>query len=249
MSKKVYFISDLHLGSKIFSNHREREQFIINWLNSIKKDCSALYLLGDIFDFWFEYKYVVPKGHLRFLAKLAEFTDEGIPVHFFSGNHDVWAFGYLHDECGVILHNSKTEICEMDGLKIMLGHGDGLDTKDKKYLFLRYIFHAKFTQFLFKWIHPDFSFAFAFGSSKKSRQKGMRSDNIKYKDKGEIEYCNSILKNEHIDVFIFGHRHEPMDVKLENNSRYLNTGDWIRHFTYVEMEGKKLELKYARQQK
>ena len=148
--KKVYFVSDVHLGAPVLDNDRERENRLIRWLDTIRPDS----LLGDIFDFWFEYKRAVPKGHVRFLAKICEFTDQGIPVHFFTGNHDIWAFGYLPEECGVILH-THNEIFRIAGKRFLIGHGDALNPQDKGYLFLYRIFHNRFLQRCFRWLHPD----------------------------------------------------------------------------------------------
>ena len=152
--KKVYFVSDVHLGAPVLDNDRERENRLIRWLDTIRPDCSELFLLGDIFDFWFEYKRAVPKGHVRFLAKICEFTDQGIPVHFFTGNHDIWAFGYLPEECGVILH-THNEIFRIAGKRFLIGHGDALNPQDKGYLFLYRIFHNRFLQRCFRGLHPD----------------------------------------------------------------------------------------------
>ena len=158
--KKVYFLSDAHLGAKLLKDNREREIMLVEFLQSIRPDCSELYLLGDMFDFWFEYKYVIPKGHVRFLGELANFTDQGIKVHFFTGNHDIWAFDYLAKECGVTLHTSILETT-INGKSFLIGHGDGLDPNDKGYLFLRNAFHNRFLQRCFRFIHPDWGIALA----------------------------------------------------------------------------------------
>ena len=166
--KKVYFVSDVHLGAPVLDNDRERENRLIRWLDTIRPDCGELFLLGDIFDFWFEYKRAVPKGHVRFLAKICEFTDQGIPVHFFTGNHDIWAFGYLPEECGVILH-THNEIFRIAGKRFLIGHGDALNPQDKGYLFLYRIFHNRFLQRCFRWLHPDIGILIARKWSSHSR--------------------------------------------------------------------------------
>ena len=172
--KKVYFVSDVHLGAPVLDNDRERENRLIRWLDTIRPDCGELFLLGDIFDFWFEYKRAVPKGHVRFLAKICEFTDQGIPVHFFTGNHDIWAFGYLPEECGVILH-THNEIFRIAGKRFLIGHGDALNPQDKGYLFLYRIFHNRFLQRCFRWLHPDIGILIARKWSSHSRLENGKS--------------------------------------------------------------------------
>lgn len=244
-NKKLYFLSDVHLGASVLNNHRERELQLVRWLNEIRTDCAVLYLLGDIFDFWFEYKRVVPKGYVRFLAKICEFTDNGIEVHFFTGNHDIWAFDYLCQECGMIIH-TRNEIADINGKHFLIGHGDGLDPNDKGYLFLKKAFHNRFLQRCFRLIHPDLGIAIANKWSSHSRLENGRieADKFKGEEKEEtVRYCRQVLKNEHFDYFIFGHRHLPMDIQLSPSSHYINTGDWISHYTYATFDGKNVELK------
>lgn len=247
-NKKLYFLSDVHLGASALNNNREREQLLVRWLDSIREDCAVLYLLGDIFDFWFEYKKVVPKGFVRFLSKICEFTDSGIPVHFFTGNHDIWAFDYLNEECGVIVH-TQSEIIDINSKHFLIGHGDGLDPNDKGYLFLRKVFHNHFLQRCFRLIHPDWGIALARKWSSHSRLENgkIEADRFKGEDKEEtVRYCRQVLEKEHFDYFIFGHRHLPMDIQLSASSRYINTGDWITHYTYAIFDGKTVELKTAK---
>lgn len=243
--KKIYFVSDAHLGASALNNNREREKRLIDWLESIKNECGTLFLLGDIFDFWFEYKRVVPKGFVRFLAKICEFTDGGIPVHFFTGNHDVWVFDYLTQECGVIVH-THDEIFEIDGKKFYIGHGDGLDPKDKGYLFIRKIFHNRFLQKCFRLIHPDWGIALAHKWSSHSRLKGngkVEADKYRGAEQEDIElFAHQQLQKEHYDYFIFGHRHLPLDISLGGNSHYINTGDWITWYSYAVFDGEKVVL-------
>ncbi len=244
-SKKVYFLSDAHLGAKLLKNNREREIILVEFLQNIKSNCLELYLLGDMFDFWFEYKYAVPKGHVRFLAELANFTDHGIKVHFFTGNHDIWAFDYLAKECGVILHTSMLET-SINGKSFLIGHGDGLNPNDKGYLFLRNAFHNRFLQKCFRLIHPDWGIVLANKWSSHSRLKGngqIEARGYLGDDKEEIVvYCRNMLKKQHVDYFIFGHRHLPLNLELEANSHYINTGDWITHFSYAVFDGDKVYL-------
>lgn len=245
---KIYFLSDAHLGASVLHNNRERERKLINWLDSIKPECTELFLLGDIFDFWFEYKRVVPKGYIRFLAKICEFTDNGIPVHFFTGNHDIWAFDYLEKECGIIIH-TENQPFTLNGKKFFIGHGDGLDPTDKGYLLLKSIFHNRFFQWCFQWTHPDIGIAIANKWSSHSRLKEngkIEAASYRGEDCEGIErYCHRILQKEHFDYFLFGHRHLPLDIKLTDNVRYINTGDWISHYTYAVFDGTTLTLQTA----
>lgn len=244
--KKIYFLSDAHLGSQLLTNNKEREHKLVHFLESIRPVCQELFLLGDMFDFWFEYKRTVPKGYIRFLAELAKFTDEGINVHFFTGNHDIWAFNYLTTECGVILH-TQIEKFQLNGKNFLIGHGDGLNPKDKGYLFIRKIFHNRFLQKCFRCIHPDWGIKFAHAWSSHSRlQDNGKIEAIEYlgDDQEDIViYCKKILQKQDIDYFIFGHRHLPLNIPLGKNSRYINTGDWITHFSYAQFDGNNVELK------
>lgn len=244
--KKVYFLSDVHLGAPVLKNNKERERHLVCWLDSVKPDCAALFLLGDIFDFWFEYKRAVPRGFVRFLAKIAEFTDAGIPVHFFTGNHDIWVFDYLPEECGVVLHTGNA-VFNINGQRFFLGHGDALNPRDKGYLFLYRMFHNHFLQRCFRWVHPDLGILLARKWSSHSRLENgsIEADRFCGEDREEIVlFCKKALQQRHFDYFIFGHRHLPLDLPLEQNSRYINTGDWITYFTFATFDGKQVELRY-----
>lgn len=244
---KTFFISDIHLGASALNNNREREHKVVEWLSSIKSECSTLYLLGDIFDFWFEYKYTVPKGHLRFLAKLCEFVDDGIQVHLFIGNHDIWCMDYLPKECGVILHTHNEEL-SINGHTFLIGHGDGLNPEDKGYLFLNRMFKSRFLQFCFRWLHPDIGIGLAHRWSSHSRLSDgkVEADAFHSMEREEIvQFCQRTLQHKHFDFFIFGHRHWPSRIQLNESSVYLNTGDWITHFTYAVFDGESLQLKQA----
>lgn len=245
--KKIYFLSDVHLGAPVMTNNREREMRLVDWLEGIREDCDTLFLLGDIFDFWFEYKRSVPKGYVRFLAKICEFTDQGIPVHFFTGNHDIWAFDYLPNECGVILH-THNEIFRMGGKRFLIGHGDALNPKDKGYLFLYRTFHNRFLQRCFRWIHPDLGILIAQKWSSHSRLENGRieADSFRGEEQEEIvRFCRQTLMTEHFDYFIFGHRHLPIDLPLASGSRYINTGDWITYFSFATYDGKDVGLHFV----
>lgn len=246
--KYLYFLSDAHLGASVLKDNREREIKLVRWLESIRPQCSGLFLLGDIFDFWFEYKRVVPKGFVRFLAKISEFTENGIPVHFFTGNHDIWAFDYLNQECGMIVHTHDEQFI-FNGKKFYIGHGDGLDPADKGYLFLKKVFHNRFLQRWFRWLHPDvgIKLAHAWSSHSRLQENGkVEADLYRGSEQEDIEqYCRKTLLTEHFDYFIFGHRHLPLDISLPGNSRYINTGDWITYYTYAVFDGQNVTLKTA----
>ncbi|MCO6494986.1 MAG: UDP-2,3-diacylglucosamine diphosphatase [Bacteroidetes bacterium] len=241
---KIYFASDFHLGYERDSGNHQREREVVNWLSQIQKDASEVYLLGDIFDFWFEYKTVIPKGFSRFLGKIAELVDAGIPVTIFKGNHDMWMFGYLEKELGVKIISNEL-IIQRAGKKFFLHHGDGLGKGDAGYKFLKSIFRNPFFQWLFARFHPNFGIALARFFSANSRKANYRSD-LEYKgdDKEFLtQFAKSKLTQEHFDYFIFGHRHLPLDIKLSDNARYINLGEWVTHFTYAEFDGNNLELK------
>lgn len=246
--KKVYFLSDIHLGSPVLNDNREREARLVAWLERIRPECGVLFLLGDIFDFWFEYKRAVPKGYVRFLAKICEFTDSGIPVHFFTGNHDVWVFDYLPEECGVKLHRGN-RIFNIAGKLFFIGHGDGLNPHDRGYLFLYRMFHCRFLQRCFRWIHPDTGIWIARKWSSHSRlaNGNMEASCFQGEEREEIVvFCKKTLEERYFDYFIFGHRHLPCELSLPKNSRYINTGDWITYYSYAVFDGRELRLEKAR---
>ncbi|MCZ2130980.1 MAG: UDP-2,3-diacylglucosamine diphosphatase [Bacteroidia bacterium] len=241
---KIYFASDFHLGFERESDNHTREITVVKWLSQIQKDAAEVYLLGDIFDFWFEYKTVIPKGFTRFLGKIAEMVDSGIAVTIFKGNHDMWMFGYLEKELGVKIISD--ELCiERAGKKFFLHHGDGLGKGEFGYKFIKFIFRNTFFQWLFARFHPNFGIRLAKFLSAGSRKANYRSD-LEYKgDDNEFltQFALSKLKQEYFDYFIFGHRHLPLDIHLQNNSCYINLGEWVTHYTYAEFDGNGLELK------
>ncbi|KJS04929.1 MAG: UDP-2,3-diacylglucosamine hydrolase [Flavobacteriales bacterium BRH_c54] len=241
---KIYFASDFHLGAPNHEESEKREARIVKWLDKVKKDASEIYLLGDIFDFWFEYKTVIPKGFVRLQGKIAEITDSGIPIHVFTGNHDMWIFDYLPKELGIKLYREPI-IREYNGKKFFIGHGDGLGPGDKQYKMLKAVFASKVCQWLFARIHPNLGIGVANAWSRKSRK-----NNITYDEKFEgkekellYHFCKDYLKKEHIDYFVFGHRHLPLKIPISENSIYFNLGEWIKHNTYAVFDGEKLELK------
>lgn len=231
------------MGAPALSNNREREQLFARWLDAVKDDVSELYLLGDVFDFWFEYRKVVPRGFTRILGRLADLTDNGVKVHFFTGNHDLWVFDYLSEETGVIIHTHEY-VVEIDGKTFYLAHGDGLDPDDKGYLFLKKIFTSKTTQWLFARLHPNFAFYLAHRWSKNSRLSNIASEQeFKVKNEGIYRFAESVLQQRKIEYFIFGHRHKMANVEMNENTRFILLGDWINFYSYGVFDGKEFELK------
>ncbi len=247
MEKKTYFVSDSHLGAGGKVSSLEREKLLVEWLETVRQDAAAIYLLGDIFDFWFEYSKVVPKGYVRILGKIASVCDSGIPVHFFPGNHDMWAFGYFESEIGMQLHKGAVSKSIM-GKNFHLGHGDGLGPGDRGYKLLRSIFSCRFCQILFAFLHPGLGVRMAMCISKKSRaSNNAREEEFLGKDREWlIQYCRKRLESEDVDYFVFGHRHLPLDLEIRPGVRYINTGDWFKHFSYAVFDGNELRLEYFR---
>jgi UDP-2,3-diacylglucosamine hydrolase len=241
---KAYFISDVHLGAPALRNNKERELAFVDWLNGIRHDATHLFLMGDIFDFWFEYKTVVPRGFVRTLGKIAEISDSGVEVHFFTGNHDVWVFDYLPNELGMTLHRDEFRI-ELNGKKFFLAHGDGLDCTDTGYLLLKKIFTSKLLQWMFARIHPNFSLSFGHRWSKHSRiSKGITGEGFKgVENEGIYKFARQVLESEYFDFFVCGHRHVLVNEPIGEKSRYINLGDWINHFSYGVFDGQNFELK------
>lgn len=241
--KKIYFSSDYHLGVPNSSDSLKREKKIVRWLEMAQKDAQEIFLMGDIFDFWFEYKHAIPKGFIRLQGKIAEITDSGIPVHFFIGNHDMWMFDYFEKELGVIMHRNHGPR-EIGEKKFFLGHGDGLGPGDNGYKFIKKVFANKFCQWCFARIHPNFGIGMANFWSRKSRSKNKEPQKFLGAEKEWlITYCNKKLEDNHYDYFIFGHRHWPIEHQLQNGSCYINLGDWLQHCTYAVFDGEKVELK------
>jgi len=242
---KIYFASDVHLGLPNYKESLAREKRFVQWLDTIKHDAKEIILLGDIFDFWFEYKRAIPRGFTRFLGKLCEITDSGIPVHFFTGNHDMWIFDYLPKETGIILHKEPI-VKEFSGKKFFLAHGDGLGPGDRSYKLLKRIFASRFSQWLFARFHPNMGIWIANSWSTHSRYS-RETRPFEGEDKEWlILYSKNLLKSEDYDYMVYGHRHLPMDLPLNKKTRYINLGDWITNFTYAVFDGKKMELKKFR---
>lgn len=241
--KKIYFISDFHLGVPDRISSLEREKKVVRWLDMIRHDVQILYLMGDVFDYWFEYSHAVPKGYVRLLGKLAELADSGVEIHYFTGNHDMWVFDYLPEEIGLQLHREPIQK-EYNGFKFYLGHGDGLGPGDHGYKFIKKVFANPVSQWLFARIHPNSGIRLMQYFSKKSRiAAGDTDEKFMGEDKEWlIIHSKEILKKEHFDYFIFGHRHLPLDIQLNERSRYINLGEWINHHTYAVFDGYTLKL-------
>jgi UDP-2,3-diacylglucosamine hydrolase len=243
--KKIYFASDFHLGVPTHELSIAREKRIVKWLDEIKNDAEEIYLMGDLFDFWFEYQYTVPKGFVRLLGKIAELADSGIPIILFTGNHDMWMFDYLPKELGVTIYREPITRT-YNGKKFYLGHGDGLGPGDHGYKFIKSVFANPLCQWLFERLHPNFALRIANYWSHKSRISNAPKDEQFKGENGEwlVSYSKDVLKKEHFDYFIFGHRHLPLDIKLSESSRYVNLGEWVNYESYAVFNGNKLELKY-----
>jgi UDP-2,3-diacylglucosamine hydrolase len=242
-ANKIYFASDFHFGVPDHALSREREDLVVSWLEEIRKDAAEIYLIGDVFDFWFEYSAVIPKGFIRFQGKLAELADSGIKITLFKGNHDMWMFDYFVKELGIQVISDEL-ILERNGKKFYLHHGDGLGPGDVKYKILKKIFRSTFCQWLFARIHPNFGVRIAKKWSKYSRLQNNQKEEFQDLSKEWlVSYCKELLLKEHYDFLIFGHRHLPLDVQL-GKSRYINLGEWMNFNSYAVFDGENLELRY-----
>ena len=242
-ANKIYFASDFHFGVPDHALSREREDLVVSWLEEIRKDAAEIYLIGDVFDFWFEYSAVIPKGFIRFQGKLAELADSGIKITLFKGNHDMWMFDYFLKELGIQIISEEL-ILERNGMKFYLHHGDGLGPGDAKYKILKKIFRSEFCQWLFARIHPNLGLAIARKWSKHSRLQNNQKEEFQDLEKEWlVSYSKELLLKEHYDFLIFGHRHLPLDVQL-GDSRYINLGEWMNFNSYAVFDGENLELRY-----
>ena len=241
----IYFLSDAHLGSLLVKDKRTHEKKLVAWLDQVKADASVIYLLGDLFDFWFEYKTVVPKGFVRFLGKLAELSDAGIEIHFLIGNHDIWTFGYLENEVGLIVHK-KPFLVQHGSKKFYLAHGDGISANDHGFKFIRKIFHSDAAQKLFRLVPAQLGQEFGYNWSKNNRLKHQEYDN-KYlgEDKEPlILFAKRYVETSDVDFLIFGHRHIALDLQLKNQKRVVILGDFVSAFTYGVFDGENFRLEY-----
>lgn len=233
MGKQVYFVSDAHLGSGVDS--RERERQLCRWLDTIRPSCGTLMLLGDMFDFWFSYRKVVPRGGVRLLGKLAEMADEGVEIHYFVGNHDMWLFDYLSEECGIVMHDDP-EVVDIDGKRFLVGHGDGLGHTDKWFDFVRHLFRSRLCQRIFSLLPPRLTFSIAQHWSDNNKKRHEHEDCLHYLGddrEGIVIHCRECLQHQELDYCVFGHRHTPLTMPLTDRCIYVNTGDWLHNRNYA----------------
>jgi len=243
--KKIYFLSDFHLGAPDFKSSLEREKKIVRFLDIAMQDAAAIFIVGDLFDFWYEYRTVVPKGYVRILGKMASITDSGISMYFFVGNHDMWMKGYFEKELNIPVY-FEPKIFEFNNKKFYIGHGDGLGPGDHGYKFIKKIFRNPICQWLFGILPPAIGVGIANYMSRSSRAATGQTDARFLGEENEwlITYSKEVLQQQPFDYFIFGHRHLPIDFQLTENSRYINLGDWIKYDSYAVFDGSQLELKY-----
>src|SRR5215471_10265629 len=243
-NKKIYFLSDFHLGAPDHKSSLEREKTIVEFLEIIKKDAAEVFIVGDIFDFWYEYRKVVPKGHVRLLRKMAELTDLGIKLHFFVGNHDMWMKDYFEKELNIPVYFGPKDF-EWNGKSFHIAHGDGLGPGDHKYKFIKKVFRNPFSQWLFGIFPPYMGMGLANYLSRRSRAQTGATEEVFLGEEKEwlIIYSKELQQKNNYDFFVFGHRHLPIDFRLSNGSRYINLGDWINYFTYAVFNGRILELR------
>ena len=238
---KTYFLSDFHLGAKYIDNPRKQEQRIVSFLESIRNDAKEIYLLGDILDYWFEYRYVVPKGYVRFFGKIAELADSGIKIYWFIGNHDIWIFDYLPSELGVEIVDGS-QIKQIDGKTFFIAHGDGLGDESRSFRMLRAFFRNHFCQRLYAGIHPRWTVPFALNWSRSNRVNG--EDRPFGCDEPLQRFVTNYKEDQKIDYFVFGHRHVAVDKSIGNNSRLIILGDWIKLYSYAVYDGNDLRLQF-----
>lgn len=244
---KIYFASDFHLGVPNAEQSLLREKKLVRWLNEVSADADTIYLVGDLFDFWFEYKHAVPKGYTRLLGTLSALSDKGVRIEVFTGNHDMWMFGYLEQECGVKVHRQPI-VLEAQGKKLVLGHGDGLGPGDYGYKFIKRVFAHPLSQWLFARLHPNFGIGMANFWSRRSRATAAQKDAFKGEEhEWLLSYAKARVQQEpDIDYFVFGHRHLPLDLTVNEHCRYVNLGDWFEACSYAVLDQGILELKYYR---
>jgi len=242
--KKIYFASDNHLGAPTQEQSLPREKKFVSWLDDVKQDAAAIFLMGDMFDFWFEYKTVVPKGFTRTLGKLAEISDSGIPIYYFVGNHDLWMNGYFEEELNIPVYHHPKEFTFNDKT-FFIGHGDGLGPGDKGYKRMKKVFTNPLSKWLFRWLHPDLGVKLAQYMSVKNKLISGDEDAKFLGEDNEwlVQYCKKKQEEKHRDYYVFGHRHLPLNINISETSKYINLGDWIHYYTYGVFDGETMELK------
>jgi len=242
-NKKIYFLSDFHLGAPDHLKSLERERIVVQFLDEIKDKAAEIFLVGDLFDFWYEYKKVIPKGYTRLLGKLAELSDRNIPMHFFVGNHDMWMRDYFQKELNIPVYYHPEEF-ERAGKKFLIGHGDGVGPGDHGYKRLKKVFRNPVAKWMFGVLPPYMGMGLANYLSRRSRAMTGQVDEKFFGEEGEwlIIYSKEVLQKKHYKYLVFGHRHLPIDFTLKGGSRYINLGDWIRYYTYAVFDGQEMTL-------
>lgn len=242
----IYFLSDAHLGSLLVKDPRAHEKKLVDWLEKVKADATVIYLLGDIFDFWFEYKTVIPKGYVRFLGKLAELTDAGVEIHFFIGNHDIWTFGYLEKEIGLIIHKEPLTV-QLGSKRFFLAHGDGLHAEERGFELLRKVFHSQTAQKLFRLVPPQLGQGFGYNWSKKNRERILHIENKFQGEQNEslVVFAKKYVETHEVDFMIFGHRHIALDLQLKDQKRVVILGDFVGIFSYGVFDGENFRLEFV----
>lgn len=242
--KRIYFASDFHLGTPSPERSREREQAVVRWLDGVRTDAAALFLVGDVFDFWFEYKHAIPKGFIRFQGKLAELADVGLPITLFTGNHDMWMRHYFTDELGIPVHRQPRPY-RLGDKHFLIGHGDGLGPGDHVYKRLKTVFENPLARQAFRWLHPDIGVGLAQAWSRRSRISNDKKGEEEFlgEDREWLwQYCRAVEAQQHHDYYVFGHRHLPLDLAVTPNSRYINLGEWVNARTYGVFDGETMKL-------
>lgn len=240
-TRKTYFISDLHLGA-LYLDTRKSEQRIIRWLDTIKHDAARLILVGDIIDFWYEYRQVVPRGYVRFFSKLAELSDMGVEIHWFTGNHDMWISDYLPTELGITLHRTH-EIMQIDGHSFFIAHGDNVGERGTILRIIQWLFRNRLAQWCYSWIHPDLTLKLALLWSSLSREKNGSEDCERFRGEEKeplVKFAKQYAKEHDVEYLIFGHRHILLDLMISRKNRMVILGDWISIFSYATFDGEKL---------
>jgi UDP-2,3-diacylglucosamine hydrolase len=247
MSKNVYFLSDLHLGASYLKNPLDNERRVVRFLDSIKDKASEIYLLGDILDYWYEYSRVVPKGYVRFLGKLAELADNGVKIHWFIGNHDIWIFDYLPNELGIEVVDGVAER-QILGKRFFLNHGDGVGKHKLSFRIIRWLFRNKFCQAIYSMLPSCITIPFAHNWSSHSRKNGEDCAQAVEKHKENLLEFARDHASSHSDIhyYIFGHLHIIANEQISNHAKCIILGDWIQHFSYAVFDGNDICIEYFR---